>query len=98
MRSISTAFGSFLLAFVLSVPLFAQPTGAQAAAVRHAQAIAGFITSGDRAGYTKFVEANFGTELMKMPMQRHVNFISSLHDQTRGFEVGDVQDWNGNEI
>src|SRR5687768_9730600 len=98
MRSISTFLGSVLLVFVLSSPLFAQPTGAQAAAVRHAQAIAGFITSGDRAGYTKFVEANFGAELMKMPVQRHLNFISALHDQTRGFEVGDVQDWNTNEV
>ncbi len=50
------------------------------------------------AGYTKFVEANFGAELMKMPVQRHLNFISALHDQTRGFEVGDVQDWNTNEV
>jgi CubicO group peptidase (beta-lactamase class C family) len=98
MRSISRALGSFLIAFVLSIPLFAQPTGGQAAAMRHAQTIAGFITSGDRAGYTKFVEANFGAELMKMPVQRHLNFISSLHDQTRGFEVGDVQDWNTNEV
>jgi hypothetical protein len=98
MRSISTVLGSFIIAFILSGHTFAQPTGAQAAALRHAQSIAGFVTSGNRAEYSKFVEANFGAELMKMPMQRHLNFVSSLHDQTRGFEVGDVQDWNTNEV
>ncbi len=98
MRSISTVLGIFLLAFVLSGQVFSQPSGAQAAALKHAQTIAGFITSGDRAGWAKYVEANYGADLMKMPMQRHLNFVSSLHDQTRGYEVGDVQDWNANEV
>jgi CubicO group peptidase (beta-lactamase class C family) len=97
MRLISV-FLLFSLVFILFGDSEAQPSGTQAAALRHAQAIASFVTSGDRSGYAKFVEANFGTELLKMPMERHLNFMSSLHDQTRGFEVGDVQEWNANEV
>jgi CubicO group peptidase (beta-lactamase class C family) len=78
--------------------MFAQPSGSQAAALRHAQAIAGFITSGNRTEYAKFVEANFGAEMLKMPMERHLNFISMLHDQNGGFESGEVESWNQNEV
>ena len=96
MRSLVLALPALL--FVLSGQITAQPSAAQAAAVRHAHAIAGFVESGDRAEYAKFVEANFGAELMKMPMQRHLNFVSVLHDQSHGYQIGDVQDWNPNEI
>lgn len=98
MRPISFVFGFLSLVFVLSGHVAAQPSAAQATALRHAQTIARFVESGNRGDYAKFVQANFGAELMKMPMQRHLNFISSMHDQNRGFEVGNVQDWNPNEI
>lgn len=98
MRSFIGVFVFVLLSFVLLGEVRAQPSGGQAAAERHARAIAGFITSGNRAEYAKFVEANFGSEFLKMPMQRHLNFMSSLHDQTRGYDVAEVQDWNANEV
>jgi CubicO group peptidase (beta-lactamase class C family) len=98
MRLVSMILSVFVIAFVLSGVAPAQPSAAQATALRHAQAIAGFVGSGDRAGFQKFVEANFGAEPMRMPMQRHLNFLSVLHDLNRGFEVGNVQDWKPNEI
>lgn len=76
----------------------AQPSAAQAAAERHARELAGFVTSGNRAEYKKFVEANFGEQMLKMPMEQHLGFMSSLHYQTRGWEYADVQDWNTNEV
>jgi CubicO group peptidase (beta-lactamase class C family) len=98
MRLLSIIVGIVVLAFVLSGEIVAQPSAAQATALRHAQSIAGFVGSGDRAEFRKYVEAHFGTEPLKIPMQRHLNFISTLHDLNRGFEVGDVQDWKPNEI
>lgn len=98
MRSSSLVIFLVIVIFLFSGHAGAQPSAAQAAALRHAQQIAGFITTGNRAEYTKFVNANFGSELLKMPMQRHLNFISVMHDQSRGFEIGDVQDWNQNEV
>lgn len=88
----------FVLLFVSAAAASAQPSAAQAAAVRYASEIAGFISSGDRSGYRKFAADNFGAEFMKVPMERHLGFISSMHDQSRGFEVGDVQDWGTSEI
>lgn len=82
----------------LQTAVRAQPTASQAAAERHAKAIAAFVASGDRVGYAKFVEANFSAELLKSPIQRHVNFMSTIHDQSRGYELHSVQEWNANEI
>ena len=82
----------------LQTVVSAQPTASQAVAERYAKAIAGFVASGDRVEYAKFVEANFSAELLKSPMQRHVNFVSTLYDQSRGYELHSVQEWNANEV
>lgn len=97
MQALFGIVGLTILSLVFSGSIAAQPSAAQAAAERHARAIAGYLTSGNRADYAKFVEANFGAEMLKIPIQRHMNFISSLHDQTRGFDVKEVQDWGANE-
>lgn len=98
MKTVSGIIGFVLLSFVLAGNVLAQPSAAQAAAEKHARAIAAFASSGNRAEYAKFVDANFGAQFMKVPMDRHLNFLSSLYDQNRGYEVGDVQDRNPNEI
>lgn len=84
--------------FFLPNEVRAQPSAAQAAAERHARTIAGFLTTGNRAEYAKFVEANFSSEMLKRPMEQHLNFMSRMHDQYGGFEVREVQDWNPNEV
>ena len=83
---------------VLSFIVVAQPSGAQAAAERYAREIVSFSNSGDRAGYRKFVEANFSKGMLERPMQQHLGFLSSMHDQTRGWDYVKVQDWNPNEV
>jgi CubicO group peptidase (beta-lactamase class C family) len=82
----------------LSFIALAQPSAAQAAAERYAREIVSYSNSGDRAGYRKFVEANFSKQMLEMPMQQHLGFMSSMHDQTRGWEYVKVQDWNPNEV
>ncbi len=98
MQAIFGVFGFVVLSFVLTGDISGQPSLAQAAAERHAKALAGFVEKGNRAEYAKYVEANFAGEMIKMPMERHLGFLSTLHDQTRGYEIGDVQDWNPNEV
>lgn len=98
MRTTLKLLTLFVLCLAGTGAVSAQPSAAQAAAVRYADEIAKFVTSGDRAGYRQFVEANFGTELLKMPMARHLGFMSTIHDMSRGFEVHDVQDWGETEI
>lgn len=89
---------SSLLAIVLSAATFAQPSASQAAAERYTRELIGFVTTGDRVAYRKFVEANFSKGMLDRPMQQHLGFLSSMHDQTRGWEYVKVQDWNPNEV
>ncbi|MGD9630089.1 MAG: serine hydrolase domain-containing protein [Pyrinomonadaceae bacterium] len=89
---------ALVLVLVVTLAIFAQPSASQAAAEKYARDLIGFVTSGDRAGYQKFVEANFGKAMLDRPMQQHLGFMSSLHDQTRGWEYVKVQEWNPNEV
>lgn len=89
---------SSLLAIVLSAATFAQPSASQAAAERYTRELIGFVTTGDRVAYRKFVESSFSKGMLDRPMQQHLGFMSSMHDQTRGWEYVKVQDWNPNEV
>lgn len=83
---------------VLSAVGYSQPSAAQAAAERYARELVDFSISGNRAEYKKFVEANFGGDFAKVPMDAHLRFMSSLHDQTRGYEYHNIQEWRENEV
>lgn len=98
MKLSAKLFVLLCFAFCASTNVIAQPSAAQAAAERYVRDIVGFVNSGDRAAYRKFAEENFGSEFLKVPMDRHVGFISSLHDQSRGYEYDTIQDWNDNEV
>ncbi|HVF46408.1 MAG TPA: serine hydrolase domain-containing protein [Pyrinomonadaceae bacterium] len=87
-----------VLVAIASITAAAQPSAAQAAALKYAGEIAGYVTSGSRTDYKKFVEANFGGDFVKMPMARHTGFMSMMHDQSRGFELGEVEEWKENEV
>lgn len=92
---------SFLVSLIVTVFAIvgnAQPSASQSAAERYARELIGFVNTGDRVAYRKFVEANFAKGLLERPMQQHLGFMSSMHDQTRGWEYVTVQDWNANEV
>lgn len=90
---LTVAFGALAASAVI-----AQPSASQAAAERYVREIVSFSNSGDRTAYRKFVEANFSKGMLEMPMQQHLGFMSSMHDQSRGWEYVKVQDWNANEV
>jgi len=91
-------FFAALYILVLSFIAVAQPSAPQAAAERYAREIVAYSNTGDRAGYRKFVKGNFSKGMLERPMDQHVGFMSSMHDQTRGWEYVKIQDWNPNEV
>lgn len=99
MSNICKLFFTVILAVIVSMSVVAQPTASQAAAEKYAKAFADFSITGDRAGYGKFIEANFSSGMLNsVPMERHLNFISSIHDTSRGYDLHQVQEWNPNEV
>ena len=82
----------------LFLSIFAALTTAQSPAEMRAREIASLISSGDRAAIRKYVEANFNDQMRGLPMERHLNFFLSEHDQSRGLEVSSVQDSGPNEV
>ena len=98
MRRSGYSFIFLALSFVLAGVTYAQPSAAQAAAERYARELTGFVTTGDRVAYKKFVQENFGGEIANMPMDTHLGFMSSIHDRTRGYEYHNIQEWGSNEV
>lgn len=88
-----TPFLAAIFCFILAGISLAQstPTPAQAAAEKHAREIVAFVATGDRQAYKKFVETNFSEGMLKLPMARHLDFVSAMHDQNESFEIGKVQ-------
>jgi CubicO group peptidase (beta-lactamase class C family) len=89
MRKISKFFLFFLLSLTAVAGIPAQdPTAAE----RQGRAFIEALSTGDRAKVRSFVEANFSSEMLGMPMQQHLNFASSHYDISRGYEVVSVQE------
>ena len=91
-----TSYIALILAIVLSCVM----TGAGQAenpAERRAKELIQFLNAGNRAEFRKYVEANFSGEMLKAPMDRHLNFFSSVYDNSRGYEIGDVQEARPNQ-
>ena len=68
----------------------------ESAAEKRARELVQVLNAGKRAEFQKFVEANFGEQMRGMPMERHLNFFSSVYDNSRGYEVSGVQDTKPN--
>jgi CubicO group peptidase (beta-lactamase class C family) len=79
--------------FVMAVPFasFAQ-NGEQSPAEQRARELVQLITTGKRPEMRKYIEANYSAELLKMPMELHLRFLSLRQDLSRGYEVVSVQD------
>lgn len=65
-----------------------QTGAAKNPASQRAEEIIRLIESGDRVEGRKYVTNNFSPEMLNRgPMNRHLGFFSSVHDQMRGVEV-----------
>ena len=98
----TTIRNSLVTAFLLCtvIPSFGQTsdTAAASAAEDKAKQIVALLAAGNRAGYRKFVENNFDDELLKMPIERHLRFFSTIYDSSRGFEVIGRHDAKATEV
>lgn len=70
----------------------------ESAAEKRARELVQVLNAGKRAEFQKFVEANFGEQMRGLPMERHLNFYSSVYDNSRGFEISGVQEAKPNEV
>ncbi|HUR98195.1 MAG TPA: serine hydrolase domain-containing protein [Pyrinomonadaceae bacterium] len=78
--------------------VLAAVAASQTPAETRAREIAALISTGDRAAIRKYVEANFNDQMRRIPMERHLGFFSSEHDQSRGLDINGVQDSGPNEV
>ncbi len=72
-------------------------TNADNPAVRRARELAQVINAGKLAEAKKYVQENYAPSFLNIPMDRHLNFIASLHDRTRGLEFQRVQEEKAGE-
>lgn len=80
-----------IFAFILAAVLSAAAQ-TESPAEKRAREMVQHINSGNKAEYKKYVEATFNTRLLGMPMNRHLDFFSSVYEGSRGFEISGVQD------
>jgi CubicO group peptidase (beta-lactamase class C family) len=81
-----------LLASAPQAPPAAEGTK-ESAAVQRGREVLALLESGDRVAAAKFVEAKFSEAFARrQPLARHLEFVSRMHDNTRGFEVQSVRD------
>ena len=76
---------------MMSFSSFAQ-NGEQSPAEQRARELVQLITAGKRAEWRKYIETNYSAELLKMPMDLHLRFLSVRQDISRGYDVVSVQD------
>ncbi|MCI0525238.1 MAG: beta-lactamase family protein, partial [Acidobacteria bacterium] len=67
-------------------------TSADNPAVRRARELAQVINAGKLAEARKYIRENYAPGFLNIPMDRHLNFIARIHDQTRGVEFQRVQE------
>ncbi len=71
---------------------------ADGAALRRAREMAQVINTGKLAEARKYIQENYAPGFLNMPMDRHLNFIARVHDQSRGIEFQGVQDEKPSEV
>lgn len=85
------AYLLIIFAFILAASL---PAAAQTVspAETRARELVQLINAGNKAEFKKYVEATFNARMLGMPMNRHMDFFSSVYDGSRGYEISGVQD------
>lgn len=97
--SLRTAFSlSVALSLTIISQLYAQTAATESPAERRAKEFIQLVNANNREGLRKYVNENFGGRMRTLPMDAHLNFFSSVYDQTRGMELQGVQDSKPNEV
>ena len=76
----------------------AQTASTDNPAERRAREFAKLLNSGNRAELKAYAQENFAPDFLKVPMERHLDFLSSIYDATRGVEFHSIQEAKPNEV
>ena len=66
-------------------------------AVRRGRDLIQLINSGDRVAAAAYIKENYAPEFMRIPLSQHLDFVSQVHDTTRGVEFQGVQSSGTND-
>lgn len=80
---------SLLLIVVLALSASAQTENP---AVKRLKELIDVVNSHDREVAARYVRENYSDEMLKMPMERHLNFIFRAWDGSRGYEFHSLQE------
>lgn len=67
-------------------------------AERRAKEIIQLINANSRAEFRKYVAENFAERMRNLPMERHLEFYSSLRDSSRGLEFHGLQESKPDQV
>jgi CubicO group peptidase (beta-lactamase class C family) len=81
-----------LVIFLIAGSLSAAFGQTESPAEKRAKELVQLLGSGNRAEFRKYVEGNFAAQMTRLPMDRHLNFFSSVYEGSRGYEIAGVQD------
>jgi CubicO group peptidase (beta-lactamase class C family) len=97
-RLIKKCLMVWLIGFICASVVQAQSSQNESPAERRAKEFARLLDSGNRAELIKYAKENFAPRFLNIPMEQHLNFLSSVHDSTRGLEFHSVQEEKPNEV
>jgi CubicO group peptidase (beta-lactamase class C family) len=69
-----------------------QAPQSESPALRRAKEFAALLDSGNRVGLRNYAKENFAPRFLGISMEQHLEFLSSVHDWTRGVEFHSVQE------
>ncbi|HJQ26933.1 MAG TPA: serine hydrolase domain-containing protein [Blastocatellia bacterium] len=87
-----------LVLLVFCVGVAARAGQAENPAELRAREFVRLLDAGDRAALVKYAKDNFSPGFLNIPMERHLDFLSSVHDFTRGVEFHSLQEAKPNEV
>lgn len=87
-----------LISCLCALGVCAQSAAGETPIERRAMELVKLLNSGNRAELQKYVPENFAPPFRDMPMERHLDFLSSIYDSTRGVEFHSFQDAQPNAV
>ena len=87
----------WLISLACASAATAQASQQESPAERRAKEFARLLDTGNRAEFGKYAQENFTPGFLKVAMEQHFGFFSSVHDSTRGVEFHSLQDAKPNE-
>ncbi len=83
---------SLLTMLVLALSVIAPAQTVESPAVGRLKAMIEVVNSGDRQAATRFIQENYSADFLKIPVDRHLNYLLRAYDRSRGYEFHSLQD------